>query len=531
MDTELQNGKNMVVMKAGPKFDKNCKRLLLFFGIAVAVCVVLIFARNNYIPAWIRWNEKEVTVYGDESALQDESNGESSDSASRVMVKLWKKKLEVTNSSGETTFVSKKDFKVQDVLVTDIDRDGDKEMIVLLWKHGLYGKHRPFWIEKDEKNYSQHVFIYDVDEVGNVSEKWCASDMGTVARRIRLMDKNDSIFLMEDKDKNCTLWMWDSWGVKTVDSKVSVVAFGDNLIHEPIYEYARNEENGNFDFLYEPFLDEIQTADIAALNAETVLVDKESMVGGYPSFGSPIQVGEAISHAGFDVVSCANNHALDRGIQGIDTTINFYKDAGITCVGIQDSTDTEYRPYELISRNGMRIALFSYTYGTNAGDISEDYPNVVHYLPKATLSVDKWEAKEKDDGEDGGTINNREKQLISDIQSARKEADFVIAFVHWGEEYNKEVTPSQKHIAELFAEGGADVVIGSHPHVVQKTEMLDRPDGGKMLVYYSLGNFRADQAQSKETMAGAEASFTIAHTYDGVELLDYETKEINAYWK
>jgi poly-gamma-glutamate capsule biosynthesis protein CapA/YwtB (metallophosphatase superfamily) len=354
--------------------------------------------------------------------------------------------------------------------------------------------------------------------------------MGTVAGRIKLMDKNDSIFLMEDKDKNCTLWMWDSWGVKTVDSKVSVVAFGDNLIHEPIYEYARNEESGSFDFLYEPFLDEIQSADIAALNAETVLVDKESMVGGYPSFGSPIEVGEAIKNAGFDVASCANNHVLDRGIQGIDTTVNFYKDAGITCVGIQDSTDTEYRPYELISRNGMRIALFSYTYGTNAGDISEDYPNVVHYLPrKDTQEIGGKKAAFNETKE--SAANEQGNKLISDINSARKEADFVIVFVHWGEEYKQEVTSEQKRIAELFAEGGADVVIGTHPHVVQKTEMLSRPDGGKMLVYYSLGNFRADQAQSEETKRGAEAAFTIAHTYDGVELLDYETKEINAYWK
>lgn len=501
----------MVVMKAGPKFDKNCKRLLLFFGIAVAVCVVLIFVRNNYIPSWIEWKSKEITVYED-------------------TIKLRKKKLEVFDSNGKVTYSSKDDFKVQDVLVTDIDRDSDKEMIVLLWKHGRYGMHKPFWVEKDEKNYSQHVFIYDVDEAGNVSEKWCASDMGTVAGRIKLMDKNDSIFLMEDKDKNCTLWMWDSWGVKTVDSKVSVVAFGDNLIHEPIYEYARNEENGNFDFLYEPFLDEIQSADIAALNAETVLVDKESMVGGYPSFGSPIEVGEAIKNAGFDVASCANNHVLDRGIQGIDTTVKFYKDAGITCVGIQDSKDTEYRPYELISRNGIRIALFSYTYGTNEGDISEDCPNVVHYLPrKDTQEIGGKKAAFNETKE--SAANEQGNKLISDIKSARNEADFVIVFAHWGDEYNKEVTPSQEHFAELFAEGGADVVIGSHPHVVQKTEMLDRPDGGKMLVYYSLGNFRADQAQSKETMAGAEASFTIAHTYDGVELLDYETKEINAYWK
>ena len=512
------------------KAKKVIMRLLLFFGIAVAVCVIFVFVRNNYIPAWIGWNDKEMAVYGDENASPDEGGVVSSDNASKVIVKLGKKKLEVVNSSGETTFISKKDFKVQDVLVTDIDRDGDNEMIVLLWKHGKYGMHKPFWVEKDEKNYSQHVFIYDVDEDGKVTEKWCASDMESVAGRIKLMEKNNSIFMMEDKDKNCTLWMWEGWGVKTIDNKVRVVAFGDNLIHEPIYEYARNKEKGEFDFLYEPFLDEIQSADIAALNAETVLVDKDSMVGGYPSFGSPIKVGEAIRKAGFDVVSCANNHALDRGIQGIDTTVGFYKDAEITCVGIQSSSDSEYKPYELISRNGMRIALFSYTYGTNEGDISGDYPNVVHYLPRKVMQ-EIGENETAADEMKERSANEQESKLISDIQSARQEVDFVIVFVHWGEEYNKEVTSEQKHIADLFAQGGADVVIGTHPHVVQKTETLDRPDGGKMLVYYSLGNFRADQAQSEETKRGAEAVFTIAHTYDGVALLDYDTKEINAYWK
>ncbi|SFU83783.1 CapA family protein [Butyrivibrio sp. M55] len=512
------------------KAKKVIMRLLPFFGIAVAVCVIFVFVRNNYIPAWIGWNDKEMAVYGDENASPDEGGVESSDNASKVIVKLGKKKLEVVNSSGETTFISKKDFKVQDVLVTDIDRDGDNEMIVLLWKHGKYGMHKPFWVEKDEKNYSQHVFIYDVDEDGKVTEKWCASDMGLVAGRIKLMEKNNSIFMMEDKDKNCTLWMWEGWGVKTIDNKVRVVAFGDNLIHEPIYEYARNKEKGEFDFLYEPFLDEIQSADIAALNAETVLVDKDSMVGGYPSFGSPSQVGEAIRRAGFDVVSCANNHALDRGIQGIDTTVDFYKDAEITCVGIQNSTDTEYRPYELISRNGMRIALFSYTYGTNVGDISGDYPNVVHYLP-GKVEPEAGKNETASGGMKEPATNEQENKLISDIQSARKEADFVIVFVHWGEEYQQDVTEEQKHIADLFAQGGADVVIGTHPHVIQKTETMNRPDGGKMLVYYSLGNFRADQAQSEETKRGAEAAFTIAHTYDGVALIDYETKEIDAYWK
>ena len=139
MDTELQIGRKMELIPEKFKAKKVIMRLLLFLGIAVAVCVIFVFVRNNYIPAWIGWNDKEMAVYGDENASPDEGGVESSDNASKVIVKLGKKKLEVVNSSGETTFISKKDFKVQDVLVTDIDRDGDKEMIVLLWKHGKYG--------------------------------------------------------------------------------------------------------------------------------------------------------------------------------------------------------------------------------------------------------------------------------------------------------------------------------------------------------------------------------------------------------
>ena len=90
---------------------------------------------------------------------------------------------------------------------------------------------------------------------------------------------------------------------------------------------------------------------------------------------------------------------------------------------------------------------------------------------------------------------------------------------------------TQKRTAKIFAKGGADVVIGSHPHVVQKTELMDRPDGGKMLTYYSLGNFRAYQGQSEDTKYGAEACFTIAHAFDGVAICSYETKDINAFWE
>ena len=124
--------KNETILKKF-QMNKKCNRLLLFFGIAVAVCAIYIFTKRNYIPAWAEWNEKELTVPCDEEGIGN----------TETVIKVKNKKLEVINS-GKVTFESEKGFKVQDVLLSDIDGNGDIEMIVLLWKKGLYGKHRPF---------------------------------------------------------------------------------------------------------------------------------------------------------------------------------------------------------------------------------------------------------------------------------------------------------------------------------------------------------------------------------------------------
>lgn len=423
---------------------------------------------------------------------------------------------------------SPSEYKIQDGFLTDIDRDGATEMILLVWKRGRFGKHRPFWITSDEKSYSQHIFIYDVgDEAkdgidgsesghdsgtfGVVSQKWFASDIGAFVNRMKLLNEgsaaSEAVFLTEDRDGNCALWHWESFGLKTMDNEVTFLAYGDNLIHQSLYEYAYAHENGSFDYLYEPFKEEIMAADVAAFNAETVLVDKESAVSGYPLFGSPLAVGKALAAAGFDVASCANNHALDKGIYGIDVTSSFYKDNGITCVGIQSSGDAQYLPFEVITRNGIRIALLSYTYGTNGIDVSDKYPYAVHYLSD---------------------------RITTDIQDARNDADFVVVFAHWGDEYETDVSDYQRHMADVMAKAGADVVIGSHPHVVQETEVIKRADGKQTLVYYSLGNFVADQDRVKKGSSGQEietggarALFTIEHCYDGVRIKSWDMKKIN----
>jgi hypothetical protein len=483
---------------------KNVRLLLLLTAAAfccIVAAIVLLRCREVLLfapPKWVSWQEKEIAQ------------------PPCTLVISGKRAALYSDLAEEPAWQSVRDLKVQDGFITDIDRDGDQELILLLWKRGRFGKHRPFWVDSDEITYSQHIFIYDIQGDGTVRNKWFASDIGRELTRIKLMEKNSSIILTEGRDGENLLWSWESFGLKNLSNEVSFIAFGDNIIHQSIIDYARHFENGSFDFLYKPFLEEIRDADIAVIQAETVLVDREADVSGYPFFGSPIAVGEAVRDAGFDVAVCANNHALDKGMYGIDVTSSFYKDNNMTVLGIQGSKEKSYRPYEIISRNGISIALFSYTYGTNEGDVSSKYPYAVHFLP----------GNEKE-----------EKALLADLKKARESADFVVAFVHWGDEYKSTVSDSQRHFADLFAQGGTDVLIGSHPHVVQETELLTRPDGGEMLTFYSLGNFRADQKGIRgddpeaDTGIGAEALFTLEHTYDGVRVKSWDIRSVDAYWK
>ena len=468
-------------------FSKKSAWLLLV--IAAAICCIYVAL---LLPAWVDWQEKTFKSSDDDSCIE---------------CQLSRKQVRLFDSEGNNFWTSGKELKVQDAFISDIDRDGKQDLILLLWKRGRFGNERPFWVTGDEISYSQHIFIYSISDDKEVTHKWFASDIGRLVTRMKFVDRENTIILTEDRKDQNTLWVWSSFGLKNIENEVKFAAFGDNIIHKKIYGYAFHHQNGNFDFLYEPFLKEIENADIASIQAETVLVNRDSAVSGYPQFGSPIGVGKAIKKAGFDVAVCANNHALDKGIYGIDVTSSFYKENGITCLGIQNSEDSEYRPYETISRNGIKFALFAYTYGTNGMDASDKYPYAVHYIPKTE------EEKER---------------CKKDIEAAKKEADFIVVYAHWGDEYTKSINDDQREFAYLLCDAGVDVVIGTHPHVLQYMQTLDREDGKETLVYYSLGNFRSDQKQDEATRIGGEAYFTVEHTFDGVRLKEYELKEIDS---
>lgn len=466
------------------------KRVFIAAAIAAAAAGIfgilyILYQKGIILPRWISWESRTV-----------------SDSGGNYEIILEDRVVRVRRS-GIEIWSSPEGVKVQDVLSCDIDNDGGDELVVLCWKRGRYGKYRPIWVEEDEKNWSQHIFVYEYAE-GEIRPKWMSSYIG---QDVAAMSDNgkkapDCRLLLTEPDGKVNCWMWDSWGFSRLEMEVSFVVFGDNMIHEPIYRYGLN--NDSFEFLFENFKCIIKENDIAVINQETPLVDDPNLYGDYPRFGTPAQVGQAIADAGFTIVTCATNHALDRGSGGIDFTKNFFEAHGIKCLGIQTEEEKEYLPYETVMRSGIRFALLNYTFGTNGMPVPEKNPHMVHLL------------------ED-------EDRIRADIERAREDADFVIVFVHWGTEGAMEPDAFQKKWAQVFLDCGTDVVVGTHPHTLQPCEILEDEKGHRMLIYYSIGNFISAQSV-KECSKGGMASFTVSLTSEGLRVTEYSLQPLTIKW-
>lgn len=432
------------------------------------------------MPRWITWESG--SFYGNAHPGQNPWE-----------IQLEQKAVSILRN-GDLLWSSSKELQVQSVLSGDIDGNGEEELILLCWKTGRYGRHRPFWVEKDEPGWSQHIFVYEYDSE-KIKPKWMSSYIGQDVSKICIdssLPPFDRLWLTAP-DGSSSRWVWNSWGFAKEDTDVSFVAFGDNLIHEPIYRYGLT--TGSFDFLFENFRDILAQTDICMINQETPLTDDPHMYGDYPRFGTPIQVGEAISDAGFDLVTCATNHALDRGAAGIQTTKDFFDRHNIVCLGIQTKEEKEEKPYEVITKNGIRFAMFNYTYGTNGMKIPEENPHMIHLL--------------KD-----------EENIRKDLTSARQDADIILVFAHWGTEYEEKPDAFQEKWTQIFLESKVDVVIGTHPHMLQPYTILQGNDDHQMLVYYSLGNFISAQDE-KSCVKGGMAEFTISRTPEGCKISSY----------
>ena len=485
------------------KESSRCKNRLLI-GLVLAIFSVFLgtlwflWSGGHSLPRWIAWK-----------------SGTFTDVSGQYVITLKRRKIEVIYDNS-VIWTTSQDVKVQNALSYDVDGDGADELVLLCWKIGRFGTSRPFWVEEDEQTWSQHIFVYTYN--GDVIKpKWMSSYIGvdvaelSAAEQIGMQADKTAVhesgvgqqkgerqrLRLTDTDGNMSSWIWDFWGFTKEDTDISFVVFGDNLIHEQIYQYSLHNYEGSFDFLFENknIRDAIAASDVAVINQETPLTDEPSRYSGYPRFGTPIGVGESVADAGFDVVTCATNHAFDQGTDGVNDTKEFFDSRDILCIGIQSDDEKEYRPYEVLVRGGARFALLNYTYGTNENQFPEDKAYMVHTL---------------DD----------EEQVRADLEAARGETDCVVVFVHWGTEYSEEPDEFQLKWTQVFQEGKADVVVGTHPHTLQPYELLQSDDGHQMLVYYSIGNYIS--AQSEEScVKGGMAQFTVSLTPDGYQIAEY----------
>lgn len=261
-----------------------------------------------------------------------------------------------------------------------------------------------------------------------------------------------------------------------VITSATIVAVGDMLIADSIIADAKqNDASYDFKPMFELVKPYISQADIAFANQETILGGFELGLSGYPRFNSPYEVGDALQYAGFDVLSLANNHTIDKGEKGVLNAIDYYNSTELVYTGAYKSEE-DRATIRTIEQNGIDFSFLAYSYGTNGIPI----PSGKDYLINL-IDVDK---------------------INAEIKAAKKVSDVVVLSLHFGNEYELLPNETQKMLVQEFAATGADIIFGHHPHVLQPLQWIDREDKTRTFVIYSLGNFLSAQVGIEREIGG-----------------------------
>ena len=284
---------------------------------------------------------------------------------------------------------------------------------------------------------------------------------------------------------------------------VDLLMIGDMLIHEPVYKSGiQSDGTLNYDHFFENIQDDLEEAEIKIVNQETILGGTELGFSSYPCFNSPQEIGDSEAKAGFNVILHATNHAMDKGYPAIEKTVEFWKNnyPDIKMLGL-NLNEEEQNNIQIYEQNGLKIALLNYTYGTNGIPLPADKPYLVNLLD--------------------------ENKVTADITKAKELADFVVVLPHWGTEYQYVPDSLQEKYTKLFSDLGVDLVIGTHPHVLENIETITNAEGHEMLVYYSLGNYVSGQTQKDRVVGGmAKVSIEKDYTTNECYITEYELDPI-----
>ena len=309
----------------------------------------------------------------------------------------------------------------------------------------------------------------------------------------------------------------------------SVITAGDNLIHSSLYNEAhRNANYDGYDFspMYELLKPIVSNYDIKYYNQETILGGSDIGLSDYPTFNSPYEVGDTMIDLGFNLVSLATNHTIDSGSKAVLNSREYWNSKeNVLAVGSYSSQE-ERNKVDIRESNGITYTMLNYTYGTNGIKVPEGKEYLVNVWP-TDLDIN--------DPEKDTEYQNYKKTVLEDIKRVRDKVDVLFVAMHWGIEYTHEPTEYEKDMAKFLADNGVDVIIGTHPHVIQPVTWIDNT-----LVIYSLGNLISAQYQNKSTCTnykcttGLMTSFKITKTELGedktIKIDDVSNELIYTYY-
>lgn len=287
------------------------------------------------------------------------------------------------------------------------------------------------------------------------------------------------IFVPKDNSKEIQIAETSS---KPEPITIHMSAFGDTMCHLTNIKNAYDSSSKNYDFsnVFKNIRKYTENADITIGNLETTFASSSRGYTGYPTFNAPEILGQNLKDIGVDVLTTANNHCMDKGNSGLVSTLNFLDNYGIAHTGTARSED-EQNTILIKDVNGIKIAFLSYTYGTNGITIPSDKPYSVNLIDKELIKKHIASAKEQN-------------------------VDVICVSMHWGIEYKLKPNSTQKELADFLFENGVDIILGSHPHVLEPMEKrtITLNDGTTKdgFVIYSLGNFVSGQvyANTKSTV-------------------------------
>ncbi len=258
------------------------------------------------------------------------------------------------------------------------------------------------------------------------------------------------------------------------DKKISIAVIGDIMCHNTQFKDAYSNGQYDFSYVFDDIKEKIEYADLAIGNLETTFAGSEVGYSSYPTFNTPEHLATDLKELGIDVLSTVNNHCLDKGYKGIENTINELDKVGIVHTGTY-SSEEKSNEITIKEVKDMKIAILAYTYGTNGIPIPSDKKYCVNLIDKEKIVADLKKAKEL-------------------------KPDLIIAIMHWGSEYQTSPNSEQQELADLLFKNGVNIILGSHPHVLQKMEKREiiLEDGTKNegFIIYSLGNFMSGQVKS-----------------------------------